>query len=79
MTAFESIKALEFYVTQSDNKPPELHCRVWGIGAERERMDYIARDLNAAIAPIKDRWMKTFLLDAENRLHHMLIKNGIPR
>lgn len=58
LQSVRSLEAMQFYATKSDNKGPELHCRIWSFNTmPLEWVQSLAGDLNKAIQPVIRNWM----------------------
>jgi len=60
----QALEALEFFVSKSDNRDAEINCRLWTLGASKERCEQLAAEINAALAPVVQQWV--------SRLHEQI-------
>lgn len=73
LTAAEYLRSIEFYVSQYENKPPELRCRIFGLpGLTKGEMEALATDLNGAVKPIAEQLSQSLLNRAANQLREHL-------
>lgn len=72
----ESIEGLEFYVSKSENRGPELHCRIWEGFKFMLKGDVqtIATALNDAIADTKKRMSTEALNNAVAEMNEEVSK-----
>ena len=62
----DSLNSLGFYVTKSDNRDPELHCRIWKFPIySTVELEELATQLNEAIQIVKDRHMPDLVRKAK--------------
>lgn len=54
-----AIKALALFVVFSDQNRPTFHCRFWGALGQlnKEQAERLVTELNAAIAPVTQKWV----------------------
>lgn len=67
LQAADAICSLSFYVLKSDNKGPELRCRIFDdcVKFQSEaNAERLARELNEAIKPVIRRWETGFFTSA---------------
>lgn len=73
LTAAGSIGRIEFYVTKYENKPAELHCRIFGLpGFSKLDIENLAGKLNEAISPVLQSVQATLQKKAANQLRRFL-------
>lgn len=69
----ENLAAIEFYVTKSDNRSAELHCRCPGLPAmSEEQIAALADELNSAIAKVALAHKHNFAKKAANQRRRFL-------
>jgi hypothetical protein len=68
--AAAALGALEFYVSQSENRGPELRCRIWD-GFKfmaRKDVEKIALEFNQAIAVDRAKWRNRMVVTARQAI-----------
>lgn len=62
LTSASHVERIEFYVTKSDNKAAELHCRIFGLHPlTKDELERLSSLLNEAIAPFKNELSQTLV------------------
>lgn len=64
----DSIAFIEFYISKSDNRDPELNCRSPSLSMTKPEAESLAAELNAAIKPILQKHHDVLANKAANAL-----------
>lgn len=72
----EAIRLLEFYVCHTDGKPHSFGARCAENLNDIDRVDEFVAELNAAIEPVRQKWMDEILQGVKDNFPNPQIANG---